>query len=233
MSDQQPNPISGSASTEAPPAAEQSAAESDVSWWKKKWWKLPVWAWIAIGLFLVGGLSGVFDENADEAATTATTQAEPGTEAPAPAETGVPVTPAPSLAPPTAATTAAPATTEPPVTTAGFTMQTWFVDHAEEFTTTATEISNFAEAANNFDIAEVERSGRVVSANMEIMAKSLEGETDPAAVATRNAFNSCSVAYGTAADAASDADAEGLSAATDLIDACTKSIEDATDAING
>lgn len=192
-------------------------------WWQRRVLKLPVWLWIATGGFLfiaiVGSTAAPPDEAADTDATDAPTTVEVTSAqvSSPPSAAAPPATEAPAPAP--ASTTPAPA----------FSVQAWFIPQADLFTATTEEMNNFATAASEIDLPEVERTGRVVSANMEILAKSLDNETDPSAVLLRNAFNSCSVAYGTAAEAASDIDVDGLEVAADLINGCSEALGDAID----
>lgn len=112
-----------------------------VAWWKRRWWKLPVWAWIVIGVVIIGGAAsagGTDDEAADATDTTqalADTAAEPDTtSAPDATELAADPTTTSSTTSSTTSTTTSTTTTAPPTvpadiveafTTAGLTAPTY------------------------------------------------------------------------------------------------------------
>lgn len=84
---------------------------------------------------------------------------------------------------------------------------------------------NFNMAVASTDVDEVVRSGRAVAQHMDTLAASLERETDPVAVAARDAFKSCSAGFAMAADAVDSVDSDALYVATDLIERCADDLE--------
>lgn len=101
-----------------PPRPPDSPADESRSWWKKKRAKLPTWAWIVIGVVVLGGVGGALsggddgDETAGAAQPSDTTATETTVES---VQSTTPPTVETTIAETT--TTAAPTTSEAPATT--------------------------------------------------------------------------------------------------------------------